>query len=202
MELFSALFRNQAVKTEMKIVVAISGASGVIIGFRLIQELHSRGFEIYCVVTQHAEDVIQHELGSHFKKPQGIRYFKETDQSSPLNSSSFIIDAMIVAPCSMKTLAAIAAGYTNSLVIRCAENALRTGAKLILVPRETPLSEAALSNMLTLNRAGAMILPPSVAYYPLPKTLDDVTNFFVGKIMDLLRIPNDLYARWVDHNES
>ena len=186
----------------MRVVVGITGASGVVIAFRLLEELEARNCDIYATISHHAEGVIRHELGEQFKKTGGIPYYHEMDQDAPLNSSSFVFDAMVVVPCSMKSLAAIAAGYSESLIARCAENALRTGSKLVLVPRETPLSESALSNMLTMKRAGALILPPMTAYYTKPETIMDVTNFFVGKILDLLNISNDLYPRWSDRTES
>jgi len=180
----------------MQIAVAITGASGVIIGFRLLEELASNGHTVFCVITENAKSVIDHEIGPDFVRPANVTYYEENDQHAPLNSSSFMLDAMIIAPCSMKTLAAVAVGYTNNLVCRAAENVLRTGAKLIIVPRETPLSAAALKNMLKLRLQGAIIFPPVVAYYHHPKNITDMTNFIVGKILDLLTIPNNLYLRW------
>jgi 4-hydroxy-3-polyprenylbenzoate decarboxylase len=96
----------------------------------------------------------------------------------------------------MKTLAAIASGYSENLIVRAAENQLRTNRQLILSPRETPLSHSNLENMLKLRQAGAIICPPMAAYYHLPKSVDEMTDFFVGKILDLLGIANDLYKRW------
>ncbi|MEE4312565.1 MAG: UbiX family flavin prenyltransferase [candidate division KSB1 bacterium] len=186
----------------MRVVVGITGASGVVIAFRLLEELKTRNCDLRAMISHHAEGVIRHEMGEQFTKTGGIQYYQERDPDSPLNSSSFVFDAMVVVPCSMKSLAAITTGYSESLIARCAENALRTGSKLILVPRETPLSETALSNMLTMKRAGALILPPMTAYYTNPETIADVTNFFVGKILDLLNLPNDLYPRWSDRTEA
>ncbi|RLI90674.1 MAG: hypothetical protein DRO65_02435, partial [Candidatus Altiarchaeales archaeon] len=99
-------------------------------------------------------------------------------------------------PCSMKTLAAIAHGYSNNLITRVADNALRLGKKLILVPRETPLSYQAIENMRLLKLLGAIIIMPVIAYYTKPKTIEDVTNFIVGKILDSLGMEHDLYNRW------
>ena len=186
----------------MQIAVAITGASGVIIGFRLLEELAARDHTLYGIVTNNARQVIEHELGPDFKYPSAVTYYEEADQQSPLNSSSFILDGMIIAPCSMKTLAAIATGYSNSLIVRAAENVLRTRLKLIIAPRETPLSGSALNNMLKLHREGAIIFPPMVAYYHKPQTVAEITNFFVGKILDLLEIPNDLYRRWGKERNS
>lgn len=180
----------------MKIAVGITGASGVILGFRLLKELALKGHKLFGIVTKNAKHVIEHEMEPNFTPPTSVIYYEDNDYQAPLNSSSFMLDAMIIAPCSMKTLAAVAIGYADTLIIRVAENVLRTNAKLILVPRETPLSTSSLKNMLKLRIEGAIIFPPVVAYYHHPKSVDDITNFFVGKILDLLHIPNDLYNRW------
>lgn len=180
----------------MKIVVSITGASGVIIGLRLLEELAKINNDLSAIITENANDVIEHELEHTYSIPENVTLFSEFDQTAPFNSSSHPLDAMIIAPCSMKTLAAIASGYSHSLVTRSAENVLRTRKKLILLPRETPFSETALENMLRLHRAGAIMFPPNVAYYHHPRTVDDITNFFIGKILDLLNVPNQLYQRW------
>jgi polyprenyl P-hydroxybenzoate/phenylacrylic acid decarboxylase-like protein len=103
---------------------------------------------------------------------------------------------MIVTPCSMKSLSAIAQGYTNDLVARAADNVLRMKRRLVLVPRETPLSLAAIENMRSAYLAGAVILPPAIAYYFEPQSIDDMTDFVVGKILDALEISHELYRRW------
>lgn len=179
-----------------KFVVGITGASGAVIGMRLIEELLQRDLEVFSIITENAQKVIEHELGENLQLPLKAQYFNEHDASAPINSSSFLIDTMIIAPCSMKTLAAIANGFTSNLITRAADNQLRTGKPLILVPRETPLSISHLENMLKLKQAGAIICPPMAAYYHHPKTVEDMTDFFVGKLLDLLEIQNDLYRRW------
>lgn len=179
-----------------KIAVAITGASGVIIGFRLLEELIANKKEVFGIITENARAVIKHEIGNKFQYPPDVTYFDNTDILAPLNSSSFLLDALVVAPCSIKTLAAIASGYSDCLVTRVAENVLRTNSKLIIVPRETPLSSSALKNMLHLRNEGAIVFPPAVAYYNNPQNVEDITNFFVGKILDLLQIENELYQRW------
>ncbi len=179
-----------------RIVVGISGASGVVIGIRLVEELLARGVEVHAVLTSSAWKVIAHELGVDFEFPAKAALHGEDDAASPLNSSSFRVDAMVVAPCSMKSLAGVAGGYADNLLVRAADGMLRTGRKLILVPRETPLSLSALENMASLRKAGALIMPPCAAYYHHPKTVADMTDFFVGKLLDLLDIDNDLYERW------
>jgi 4-hydroxy-3-polyprenylbenzoate decarboxylase len=184
----------------MKITVAITGASGVIIGIRLLEELVKDKHTVYGIITKNARLVLTHEIEEKYDLPSNVQYFEEDDQYSELNSSSFLLDAMVIAPCSLKSLAAIANGYTNTLVVRAAENVLRTGSKLIVVPRETPLSASALENMLRLKNQGAIVCPPIVAYYHQPQNVNDITNFFVGKILDLLGIENTLYNRWNGKN--
>ncbi len=181
---------------DKKIVVGVTGASGVVVGLRLMEYLRDHDWPVIGIISQSAFKVITHELGSNFPLPQGIRYYDEFDALAPMNSSSYPIASMIIAPCSMKTLAAIAHGYGSNLIARAADNQLRTGRSLILAPRESPLSAAHLENMLKLKHAGAIICPLMMAYYHHPKSANDITNFLVGKILDLLNIPNDLYPRW------
>ncbi len=168
----------------------------MIIGIRLIEELLARNFEVVGTITENGSKVIQHELGSNYSLPPVAHYFDEFDGSAPINSSSFLVDGIVIAPCSMKTLAAIANGFSSNLITRAADNQLKTGRQLIVVPRETPLSAAHLENMLKLKQAGAIICPPMAAYYHHPKSVEDMTNFFVGKILDLMNIENELYHRW------
>ncbi|MFA6317199.1 MAG: UbiX family flavin prenyltransferase [Elusimicrobiota bacterium] len=177
-------------------VVGVSGASGAVIGLRLIEELSAREHEVHAVVTEAAEEVIRHEVGPRHRFPARVRRHGIADSSSPLNSSSFVFDAMVVAPCSMKTLSAIAAGYADNLLVRAADSCLRLGRRLVVVPRETPLSLSALENMASLKRAGAVVMPPCVSYYHKPAKVSDITDFFVGKVLDALGIENNLYGRW------
>lgn len=179
-----------------RVVVGISGASGAVIGLRLVEELAARRVEVHVLVTDAALEVIRHEVGGAPRIPKGVVRHGVRDFRSPLNSSSFVIDAMVVAPCSMKTLSAIASGYADNILVRAADTALRTGRKLVVVPRETPLSLSALENMAALKRAGAVIMPPCVSYYHKPAKVDDMTDFFVGKILDCLGLENKLFARW------
>ncbi|UCE04965.1 MAG: UbiX family flavin prenyltransferase, partial [bacterium] len=136
-----------------KYIVGITGASGIIIGIRLIEELVQREFSVIGIITDNASKVIEHEINNKFKLNEKAEYFQEHDATAPMNSSSYLVDGMIIAPCSMKTLAAIAHGYTFNLISRAADNQLRTNRSLILVPRETPLSVSHLENMLKLKQA-------------------------------------------------
>lgn len=178
------------------VVVAVTGASGVVVGLRLMEELRNRDNAVIGIVSHNAIRVIEHELGSDYALPQGIEFYDESDALAPMNSSSHPVASMVIAPCSMKTLSAIAHGYTANLITRAADNQLRTNRQLILAPRETPLSIAHLENMLALKRAGAIIFPLMIAYYHHPNTISDITDFLVGKILDLMNIPNELYQRW------
>jgi 4-hydroxy-3-polyprenylbenzoate decarboxylase len=180
----------------MEIVVAITGASGVVIGVRLLETLAGQGqHHVHLLVSRGAEKVLAHELEPDVHLPAAQRW-DVTDLTAPIASSSRAPQAMVVAPCSMKTLSAIAHGYSDDLVGRAAEIMLRLGRPLVLMPRETPLSLPAIENMRAAKLAGAIILPPVIAYYPQPKTVDDVTDFFVGKLLDVLGVEHKLYRRW------
>ena len=122
--------------------------------------------------------------------------YEEDDIDAPIASSSNKIDAFIVCPCSMKTLSAIANGYTNNLITRLADIQLKMKRKLIVCPRETPYNLMHVENMKKIILAGGMVMPLNVAYYSNPKSIDDINNFFIGKILDLLDIDNNLYKRW------
>jgi polyprenyl P-hydroxybenzoate/phenylacrylic acid decarboxylase-like protein len=176
-----------------RIVVAMTGASGAAIGVRLLESLTEH--EVHLILSAGGKAVIAQEIGG-VELPASYRY--EAGQiGAQLASSSFLTDAMVVAPCSMKTLSAIASGFADNLIVRVAEIMLRTNRPLVLVPRETPLSLMAIENMRKVRLAGGIILPPMVGYYAAPQTVDDVTNFFVGKILDVLGIEHQLYRRWM-----
>jgi 4-hydroxy-3-polyprenylbenzoate decarboxylase len=180
----------------MEIVVAITGASGVAIGARLLEVLAMRGeHKVHLLLSKGGEAVIAHELGLDVRLPATHRW-DVADLAAPLASSSRALDAMVIAPCSMKTLSAIAHGYADNLIGRTAEIMLRMDRPLILMPRETPLSLPTIESMRLARLAGAVILPPVVAYYFNPKSVDDMTNFFVGKVLDVLGLEHELYRRW------
>jgi polyprenyl P-hydroxybenzoate/phenylacrylic acid decarboxylase-like protein len=176
-----------------RIVVAITGASGAAIGVRLLECLTDQ--EVHLILSAGGKAVIDQEMG-RVELPASYRY-EEGRIGARLASSSFLTDAMVVAPCSMKTLAAIANGLADNLIVRTAEIMLRTRRPLVLVPRETPLSLMAIDNMRKVCLAGGIILPPMVGYYAAPQTVDEVTDFFVGKVLDLLGIEHRLYRRWM-----
>ncbi len=176
----------------MHIAVGITGASGAPLAVRLLQALSEH--EVSLIVSAEGEHLVEEEApGSEL--PAAHRY-RPDDFRAPVASSSRVPDAMVVCPCSMRTLAALAHGLNDNLITRCAENVMRLGRPLVLVPRETPLSLPALDNLRTMAAAGAFIVPPMVTYYFGPRSLDDLTDFCVGKVLDCLRLEHRLYRRW------
>ena len=182
----------------MKLIVGISGASGIIYGVRLLQELRKRNIETHLILTQAAEKTLEYE--TDFKTQSLIKmatfHYGIDDFGAPIASGSFPTHGMVVIPCSMKTLAGIAHGYADNLLLRAADVTLKEKRPLILVPRETPLRAIHLENMLKLAAEGASIVPAMPGFYHKPQTLDDIINHIVGKILDILKIDNDLYRRW------
>ena len=179
----------------MKIILAISGASGIQIACKVAESLKEH--ELHLIISNGARQVAKYEevkLGSIEKL--AYKTYDEMDLGSALASSSNIFDVMAVVPTSMKTLAQIANGCGENLICRSAENMLKLGKKLVIMPRETPLTLSAIENMKSLKLGGALIVPPSMAYYFKPKTIDDVTCFFAGKVLDAMGLDHELYERW------
>lgn len=187
-----------------KLVVGISGASGVIYGLRLLDYLSKLGsYETYVILSKNAVKVADHECCSKESFIRIVRsrcreLYVSSDLSSPLSSTSFIynFNSMIIIPCSLKTLAMIANSIQGNLLSRTALNFLRLRKPLLLVIRETPLSTIDIINMLKASLTGATILPASPAFYSNPKNLSDVVDYVVGKVLDVLGIENKLYRRW------
>jgi 4-hydroxy-3-polyprenylbenzoate decarboxylase len=180
----------------VEIIVAITGASGVVMGVRLLDVLAEQGeHQVHLLVSSGAETVLAHEMGQDVHLPATHRWDVD-DLSAPIASSSRAPEAMVVVPCSIKTLSAIAHGYASDLIVRTADIMLRLGRPLILMPRETPLSLPAIESMRLAKLAGATLLPPVMAYYARPQTVGDVTDFFVGKVLDVLGLQHNLYRRW------
>jgi len=180
------------------IIIAITGASGVIYSLKLLQALKELNIETGLVVSEPAEIVIDFELKTKLEdiKKLANHYYKANDLSSSINSGSFNFDSLVIVPCSMKTLSAIANGYGNNAITRVADVALKENRKTIIVPRETPLRAIHLENMLKIAKEGGVILPAMPAFYHNPSDIDDMVNFVVGKILDSLDIDNNLFKRW------
>lgn len=182
----------------MKILVSIGGASGSIYGIRVLEELLKAGHEIHLIFSTGAEKILEYEtsLSVDDIKKQAFIVYENDDLFAAPASGSFRLDAMIIVPCSMKTLSAIAHGYCDTLTARAAVCCLKENRHLILVPRETPLDFSSLQNMCAAKQAGAIILPAMPGFYHQPRNLDDLVDFIVGKILDQLNIDHGLYTRW------
>jgi len=171
----------------MKIIIAISGASGVSLGLKALRAL-PENVEKHLIVSEHAEEVFSHE--------ENVTIHDDADIAAPLASGSFGADAMMIIPCSMNTLAKTAAGIADNLTTRAAAVMIKEQKKLLLAPREMPFSAIALENMLKLSRLGIIIAPPVMAYYAQQNSLEAMENFMIGKWFDLIGIDNALYKRW------
>ncbi|MFX1297984.1 MAG: UbiX family flavin prenyltransferase [Promethearchaeota archaeon] len=176
----------------MKLIFGITGASGAIYAKKCLEFLQSIA-EIHLIISEAAKIVIEKELhqdSSEFKKLSSYSY-EINDISAPIASSSFKFDAVLVIPCSMKTLGMIANGISSNLISRVCDIALKEGRKLIVMPRETPLSLIHLKNMIRVKQAGGIILPATPGFYHNPKTLLDIVHFMVGKVYQQLGISQD-----------
>ena len=181
-----------------QIIVAITGASGAIYGVRLLKALKDARVAVHLTISPAAEINLKLETGMTRDELSKLtkHVYPATDLAAPISSGSFPIDGMVIVPCSTKTLAAIANGYSDNLITRAADVTLKERRTLVLVPRETPLNQIHLKNMLTLARAGAIILPACPGFYHAPKKIDELVDHIVGKIMDALHIEHGLYKRW------
>jgi 4-hydroxy-3-polyprenylbenzoate decarboxylase len=193
-----------------KYVLAITGATGPVIGLRVLKEL-VRASEIHVVISAQSFSIIYEETGTDLKAdtPEGVLekirkfsgservyYHDDRDFEAPISSGSYRTDGMLVVPCTMKTLAGIANGYANSLVERAADVTLKEGRPLLLSPREMPFSAIHLENMLKLARLGVKIAPPVPGFYHKPAGIDELVDFLAGKILDAMGIEHDIYKRW------
>ena len=180
------------------IVVAITGASGVIYGVRLLEVLKQMSKDTALVVTEPARIILKYEMGIDENRLKQLcnHFYEPDDLTSAINSGSCRFESMIIIPCTMKTISAISTGFADNAVTRAADVALKERRELLLVPRETPLRTVHLKNMLKISEEGGIILPAMPAFYHQPKNMDELVDFLVGKILDVLHIDHNLYQRW------
>lgn len=181
-----------------RLVIGISGASGVIYGIRMLELLKETSREIHLIISEAGRKNIEIETGYRVKDVLAMahRTYDNHDVGAALASGSFLTEAMVVIPCTVKTLSGIANCYTTNLMVRAADVHLKEGRKLVLVVRETPLHKGHLRLMTMAADMGAHILPPIPSFYHRPKTIDDIISQTVGKIFDYLDIEHDHFARW------
>lgn len=181
-----------------RLIVGITGATGTIFGVRLLQMLHGSGVETHLVMSKWGARTLIHETQYTIEQVQHMatHNYPLGDQGAALSSGSFVTLGMVLAPCSMRTLAAIAQGQGDNLVHRAADVILKERRKLVLVVREAPLNDIHLENMLKLSRMGVVILPPVPAFYNHPQKLDDMINHIVMRILDQFDIHLDVMNRW------
>lgn len=182
----------------MRLVVGISGATGSIYGIRLLEVLNKLGVETHLVISEPAKRNIETETEYTVEYVEKLAsyVYDNRDVGARISSGSFPTDGMVVCPCSMKTASAIAMSYNENLITRAADVTLKERRKLVLVVRETPLHVGHLRRLLELAEAGAIILPPMPAFYHHPKTLDDIINHTVGRVLDQFKIEHGLFRRW------
>lgn len=183
--------------------MAISGASGAIYGIRILEELKKEQVETHLVVSEWAENTIKTETDYALAEVREMASFchEENNFYAPMASGSARFNGMIVAPCSMKTLAAIANGYTDNLINRAADVMIKEKRPLVLMVRETPLNPIHLENMLKLARLGVTIMPPVPAFYNKPETTEDIVTQTVGRVLDQFDIQLSSLKRWGQENE-
>ncbi len=196
---FAAKEENSRSGDEAKrFVVAITGATGAILGVRLLECLCGIGTESHLIMSEWGMRTLTHETSYAVEqvKEMATVFYDNEDQGAAISSGSFIIQGMVVVPCSMRTLSAIAHGLNDTLIHRTADVVLKEQRKLVLVVREAPLSEIHLENMLKLSRMGVVIVPPVPAFYNHPRTIHEMVDHIVMRVLDQLGIHLNLMNRW------
>ncbi|MFA5072780.1 MAG: flavin prenyltransferase UbiX [Nitrospirota bacterium] len=192
--------------------IAITGASGAVYGERLLRVLIEAGHSLYVCISQEGISILNDETNLHLKgsetdiqyglqkyfgsKEGQVLFFSEDNMYSPIGSGSIKVDAMVVIPCTMKTLASIAHGFASNLIERAADVTIKEKRNLFLVPRETPVSAIHLRNMLKLAELGCQIIPAMPAFYHHPQEVSQLVDFVVGRVLNAMGIENDLAPRW------
>lgn len=181
-----------------RIVVCMTGATGAIYGVRLLERLTALKVETHLVMSKWAKITLRQETAYSLRDVEQLafRVYSDADQAAAISSGSFRYDGVIIAPCSMKTLAGIRGGYAENLIARTADVALKERRRLVLMVRETPLNVIHLENMLAVAQAGAVIFPAMPAFYHKPSTLDDVVNQSVGRLLDMFDLNDPSLPRW------
>lgn len=191
-----------------KYIIGISGASGAVFADKLIRWLSENNEQLHIIFSKEGLGIFNHELRLNLTPPDLEKKIRDRFKSekiflhdnsnffAPVASGSFQANAMVIVPCSMKTAGGIANGITSGLIERTADVTIKEKRKLIIIPRETPLSSIHLKNLLTLSRANAVVIPPAPGFYNRPETIDDIVNFIVGKILDQLGIEHNISKRW------
>lgn len=187
-----------------QIVMAITGASGAVYARRLAQCIVQADTHLHLVVSPHGRRVLASELGIRDLTPAAIlgstpanfTLYRFSDVGARIASGSFNSDGMVICPCSSNTLAAVAAGTARNLITRAAAVMLKEARRLVLVPREMPLSPIEITNMLRVSRAGGIICPACPGFYLRPQSIEDLVDFVVGRVLDLLKLPHTLRTRW------
>ena len=181
-----------------KLIVGISGATGVVYGVKMLKSLRDAGVETHLVITESAVKNLEIETEYNIQSLESLAdvVYDVDDIGAAIASGSFKVDGMIIAPCTIKTLSAIANSFNYNLLVRAADVTLKERRKLLLLVRETPLHEGHLELMIKVTRMGGVIMPPVPAFYHMPKTIDDIINQTVGKVLDMFSIDANLFKRW------
>ncbi|HAB17953.1 MAG TPA: UbiX family flavin prenyltransferase [Verrucomicrobiota bacterium] len=185
----------------MRLLIAVTGASGSVYAQRLLDQLDPAQHEVHVIQSQYAPQVVATELPGGLRLRDGVQLHNHRSMNLPFASGSNPPDAMVVIPCSMGTLGRIAHGVSSDTLLRCADVILKERRQLILVPRETPLSLVHVKNFELLLQAGALILPANPSFYGRPATVEAVADTLVARVLDHLKIPHQLAARWCEEPE-
>jgi len=185
-------------ETTVRLIVAITGATGVIYGVRLLERLREAAVETHLVISRWGARTLLHETPYSREQVEALAHtvYVSNDMGAAISSGSFATAGMIIAPCSARTLGAIAHGFGDSLIHRAADVVLKERRKLVLAVREAPLNDIHLENMLKLARMGVTILPPVPAFYNKPQTIDDLVDHVVARVLDQFGIPAEFARRW------
>jgi 4-hydroxy-3-polyprenylbenzoate decarboxylase len=181
-----------------QVLVCLTGASGAIYGVRLLRALKTNGHKVHLIISKWGEETLKYETGIDAEelKKEADFFYDEYDLTAGPASGTFPINSMVVIPCSMKTLAGIAHGYTDNLIARAADCSLKERRKLIIVPRESPLNLIQIRNMATVAEAGAIVIPASPAFWAKPKTIEELVDLVVERVLAHLDVTKDSAAQW------